>query len=65
MELRFYIIVESFYSQVRNICPHISSRELPYHRTKKILFLHQVSLKLWSVVFLTLADILDSKTISL
>ena len=43
-----------FYSQVRNIFPHISLRDLPCHRTKKILFLHQVFLKLWSVVFLWL-----------
>ena len=43
-----------FYSQVRNIFPHISLRDLPCHRTMKILFLHQVFLKLWSVVFLWL-----------
>ena len=51
MALRLCIIVESLYLQVRNIFPHISSRDLPCHRTKKTWFLHQVSLKLWSVVF--------------
>ena len=38
--------------QVRTIFPHMSLRDLPCHETKKILFLHQVTLKLWSVVFL-------------
>ena len=47
MMFRFCLIVELFYSQVRNIFPHISLRDLPCHETKKILFLHQVSLKLW------------------
>ena len=37
-------------SQVRSIFPHISLPNLPCHSTKKILFLQQVSLKLWSVV---------------
>ena len=50
MALRLCTTVESLYSQVRNIFPHISLRDLPCHRTKKILLLHQVSLKLWSVV---------------
>ena len=36
------IICESFYSKVRNIFPRISLRDLPCHRTWKILFLHQV-----------------------
>ena len=53
-QFSFGFIVESSYSQVRIIFSHISSRDLPYHRTKKMLFLHQVSLKLWSVVFLCL-----------
>ena len=48
--LRRWKFVESFYLQVRSIFPHISLRDLPCHRTKKILFLHQVSLKLWAVV---------------
>ena len=52
--LRLCILVESFYLQIRNIVPHISLRDLPCHKTKKIFFLHQVSLKLWSVVFLWL-----------
>ena len=30
-----FIIVESFYWQVRNIFPHISSHDLPCHRTMK------------------------------
>ena len=46
MALQLCIIVESFYSQVRNIFPHISLHDLPCHRTKKMLFLHQVSLNL-------------------
>ena len=54
MALRLCIIVESFYLQVRNFFPHISLRDLSGNRTKKILFLHQVSLKLWPVVFLWL-----------
>ena len=54
MVLRPCIIARLFYSQVRNIFPHISLRDLPCHSTKKMLFLHQVSLKLWSVVFLWL-----------
>ena len=33
-------------SQVRSIFPRISVRDLPCHRTKKMLFLHPVSLKL-------------------
>ena len=40
--------------QVRIIFPHISLRDLPCHKNKKTLFLHQVSLKLWSVVFVWL-----------
>ena len=36
MELQLCFIVESFYSQVRNIFPHISLRDLPRHRTKRI-----------------------------
>ena len=51
MVLRLCKIVESFFSQVRNIYPHISLHDLPCHRTKKMLFLQQVSLKLWLVVF--------------
>ena len=47
MVLRLCIIVESFNSQIRNIFPHFSLRDLPCHRTMKILFLDQVSLKLW------------------
>ena len=47
-------VVESFYLQVRNVFPPISLRDLPCHRTKKMLFLHQISIKLWSVVFLWL-----------
>ena len=39
MELRLCIIVASFYLQVSNIFPHISSRDLPCHRT---MILHQV-----------------------
>ena len=55
MLLRLCIIVESFYLlQVRDIIPHNSSRDLPCHKTKKIWFLHQISLKLWSAVFLWL-----------
>ena len=44
------LYVGSCHSQVRDIFPHITSRDLPCHRTKKILLLHQVSHKLWSVV---------------
>ena len=51
MMLRLCKIVESFYLQARNTFPHISFRYLPCQSTKKILFLHQVSLKLWPVVF--------------
>ena len=51
MELRLGTIAQLFYSQVRNVFPHISLHDLPWHRTKKILFLHQVSLMLRSVVF--------------
>ena len=40
--LRLCFIVESFYLQVRNAFPHISSRALPCHRTKKILFLWEL-----------------------
>ena len=43
-----------FYSPVRNILPRISLRDLPCRRTKKIWFLHEVSLKLLQVVFLWL-----------
>ena len=50
MALLICFIVESFSSQVRNIFPHISLRDLPCHRTKEILLLHQVSLKLWLVL---------------
>ena len=39
------------------IFPHISLRNLPCHKTKKILFVHQVSLKLWSVVFPKLLNV--------
>ena len=46
MVLRLCVIVESFYSQIRIIFPHNSLHDLPCHWTKKILFLHQVSLKL-------------------
>ena len=46
MVLRLWIIVESFCSQVRKIFTYISLCDLPRHGTKKILFLHQVSLKL-------------------
>ena len=35
MMLRLCIIVESFCSQVRNIFPHISLRDLPCHRTQE------------------------------
>ena len=50
----FEKLLSRFYEQIRNIFPHISLRDLPCHWTKKILFLHQVSLKLWSIVFLRL-----------
>ena len=53
MALRLCVIVESFYSQVRNIFPHISLRNVPCHETK-ILCVHQVLLKLSSVIFLWL-----------
>ena len=52
--LRLCMMVESFYLQIRNIFLHISLRDLSCHKTKKILFLQQISLKLWSVVFLWL-----------
>ena len=42
MALRLCFIVESFDSQIRIIFPHISLRDLPCHRTNKILFLDQV-----------------------
>ena len=51
MVLWLCIIVASFYSKVRDIFPHISLRDLPCRKTKKIWLLHQVSVKLWSVVF--------------
>ena len=38
MALRLCIIVESFCSQVRNIFPHMSLRDLPCHRTKRYCF---------------------------
>ena len=46
-----FLIVELFYSQIRNIFPHISLHDLPCRRTKKIWLLHQVSLKLLYVNF--------------
>ena len=58
MELRLAL----FCLPVRNIFPRISSRDLPCRRTKKILFLHQVSLKLVGSFSLAPADILDSNT---
>ena len=45
------ILVEWFYPQVRNIFPHVSLRDLTRYRTKNISFRHQMSLKLWQVVF--------------
>ena len=51
MELRLCITAKLFYSQVRNIFQRISLHDLPCRGTKKILFLHQVSLKPWSTVF--------------
>ena len=50
MALLICFIVESFYSQVRKIFPHIYLRDLPCNSTKKILLLHQISLKLWLVL---------------
>ena len=47
--------------QVRNTFPHISSRDLPCHKTKKILFLHQVFPEAQVGSFsLAPAEILDS-----
>ena len=43
MALRRCFVVESFYLQVRNICPRISLRDLPCHRTMMISFRHQGS----------------------
>ena len=56
-----YIIAQLFYSQVRNIFQHISLRDLPRHRTKKISFRHQVSVAFVSGNFSAApAEILDS-----
>ena len=44
MVFRLCMTAESLQSKIRNIFPHISPRHFPCHWTKKILFLHQVSL---------------------
>ena len=46
MVFRLCTFVESFYLQFRIFFPHVLLHDLPCRKTKKILFLHQVSLKL-------------------
>ena len=52
MVLRLCTFVESFHSQIRNVFADISLYNFPCRKTKKIWFLHQVSLKLLYVFFL-------------
>ena len=52
----FVWLLSSFIRKFAISFPHICLRDLPCHRTKKTLFLHQVSLMLWSVVILRLQE---------
>ena len=64
MASRLWTIARLFYSQVRNIFPRISLHDLPYHRTMKISFRHQVSAwLLFLAFFIAPAEIMDSNMV--
>ena len=60
MALRLCFIVESFYSQVRNILPHISLHDLPCRKTMKKVSASGFPEALLGSFFLAPAEILDS-----